>query len=122
MPEQSASEVEMAIEKLKRHKPPGADQGPAELISRGRTIRSGIHELINSTWTGEELAQEWTESIAVQYLSIRRVMYCSNYRGISLLSTTNKMLSNILLSRQTPRAQEIITDHQCGFRRSRSNT
>jgi hypothetical protein len=56
------------------------------------------------------------------YLSIRRVMYCSNYTGISLLSTTNKMLSNILLSRLTPCAQEIITDHQCGFRRSRSNT
>jgi len=71
----------MAIEKLKGHKPPGADQGPAELISRGGTIRSRIHKLINSIWTEEELVQEWKESITVQYLSIR-VMYCSNYRGI----------------------------------------
>jgi len=32
----------------------------------------------------------------------------SNYKGISLLSITYKMLSNILLSRLTPHAEEII--------------
>jgi len=40
---------------------------------------------------------------------------CSNYRGISLLSTIYKMLSNILLSSFTPYAEEITGDHQCGF-------
>ena len=40
---------------------------------------------------------------------------CSNYRGISLLPTTYKILSNILLSRLTPYAEDIIEDHQCGF-------
>jgi len=40
VPELSAFEVEMAIEKLKRHKTPGTDQIPAELIKAwGRTIR-----------------------------------------------------------------------------------
>jgi len=38
------------------------------------------------------------------------------------LSTTYKMVSNILLSRLTPYAEEIIGDHQCEFRRSRSTT
>jgi hypothetical protein len=33
-----------------------------------------------------------------------------------------KILSNILLSRLTPCAEEIIGDHQCGFRRNRSTT
>ena len=45
---------------------------------------------------------------------------CTNYRGKSLLPTTCKILSNILLSRLTPYAVEIIGDHQCGFRRNRS--
>jgi hypothetical protein len=45
---------------------------------------------------------------------------CNNYRGISLLPTTYKILSNILLSRLVPYAKEIIEDHQCGFRRNRS--
>jgi hypothetical protein len=45
VPEPNHSEVEMAIEKLKRHKSPGIDQIPAELIKAGgRTICSEIHE------------------------------------------------------------------------------
>jgi hypothetical protein len=40
----SALEVETAIEKLKRHKSPGIDQIPEEMITaRGRTICSEIH-------------------------------------------------------------------------------
>jgi len=38
------------------------------------------------------------------------------------LPTTYKTLSSILLSILTPYAEEIIGDHQCGFRRSRSTT
>ena len=47
---------------------------------------------------------------------------CNNYRGISLLPTTYKILSNILLWRLPPYAEEIIGDHQCGFRCYRSTT
>jgi len=47
---------------------------------------------------------------------------CGNYRGISLSPTTYKMLSNNLLSRLAPYAQEITGDHQFGFRRNRSTT
>jgi hypothetical protein len=49
VPEPSAIEVEMAIEKLKRQKSPGIDQIPAELIAAGgRIIRSEIHKLFIS--------------------------------------------------------------------------
>ena len=48
--------------------------------------------------------------------------YCSNYRGISLLSTTYTILASILLSRFTPYAEEIIGDHEGGFLRNRSST
>ena len=47
---------------------------------------------------------------------------CSSYRGLSLMSTTYTILSNTVLSRLTPYAEEIIGDHHCGFRRSRSTT
>ena len=50
VPEPNAFKFEVAIEKLKRHKSPGADQIPSELMKAwGRTIRSEIHKLINST-------------------------------------------------------------------------
>jgi hypothetical protein len=41
-------------------------------------------------------------------------------RRILLLSTAYKILSNILLARLTPYVNEIIGDHQFGFRRNRS--
>ena len=47
-------------------------------------------------------------------------MECNNYRGISLLSTSYKILSNILLSRTTPYADKIMGEYQCGFKRNRS--
>jgi len=47
VPEPSTFEFEMFIEKLKRHKSPGIDQIPKELIKAGgRTIRFVIHKLI----------------------------------------------------------------------------
>jgi len=36
---------------------------------------------------------------------------CSNNRGMQILSTTYKILSNILPSRLTPYAEEITGDH-----------
>jgi len=38
------------------------------------------------------------------------------------LSTTYKIVSNILLSKLTPYADEIIGNHQCRFRRNKSTT
>jgi sorting nexin-29 len=101
----------------------GIDQIPAELIKAGgRIIRSEIHKHIISIWNKEELPEEWKESVIVPIYKKGDKTDFSNYRGISLVSTTYKILSNILLSRLTPYAEEIIGDHQCGFRRSRSTT
>ena len=61
VPEPSASEVKLAIEKLKNHKSPGTDQIPAG----GKTFCCEIHKLIISIWNKEELPDEWKESIIV---------------------------------------------------------
>ena len=68
------------------------------------------------------MPEEWRDSIIVIIYDNGVKTDCSNYRGISFLSPTKKILSNILLSRLTPHAQEIIGYHQCGFRRNRSIT
>ena len=106
----------MAIDKLKSHKSPGIDQILAELI-KGRTICLEIHKLITSIWKKEELPEEWKESIIVPIHKKGDKTDCNNYRNISLLPTTYKILSNILLSRLIPYAKE---NHQCGFRRNRT--
>jgi hypothetical protein len=47
---------------------------------------------------------------------------CNNYRGISLLSVTGKLLARILLSRLLAIAEDVYPESQCGFRSGRSTT
>jgi hypothetical protein len=75
VPEPSALEVELAIEKLKSNKSPGIDQTPAELIKAGgRTIRCAIHKLIISIWNKEELPEECKESIISIRMGIKQIV------------------------------------------------
>jgi len=54
------------------------------------------------------LPEEWKENIIVPTHKKGDKTDCSNYREISLLSSTYKILSNTLLSRLTPYAEEIL--------------
>jgi hypothetical protein len=80
VPEHSAFEVEMAIEKLKRYKSPDIDQIPAELIKAGcKTIWSEIHKLTNSILNKEKLPKLWKESIIVPIYKTGDRTDCNNY-------------------------------------------
>jgi len=88
---------------------------PAELIKAGcSTTSSEIHKLTNPVWKKEELPEPWKEPVTVPIYNGDKPD-CSKYRGTSLLSTTYKTLSSILLLQLTPCAEEITGDHQCGF-------
>jgi hypothetical protein len=63
------------------------------------------HKLITSIWNKEELPDQRKESIIVPI----------HKNGISLLSTSYKILSNILLSQLSPYIDDIFGHHQCGF-------
>ncbi|PSN29056.1 hypothetical protein C0J52_27128, partial [Blattella germanica] len=95
--EPSAIEVEMAIDKLKMYK-----------------------ALLSLIWKQEALPNEWKESVIIPIYKKGDKTVCNNYSGISLLSTSYKILTNILVSRLTPYIDEIIGDYQCAFRRNRS--
>jgi hypothetical protein len=102
---------------------PGSDRIPAALYQAGgETLMSMIHKLITSIWNKKELSDQWKESIIVRIHKMGDKTDCSNYCGISLLSTSYNILSNILLSRLSPYIDEIIRDHQCGFQHNRSTT
>jgi sorting nexin-29 len=121
VPAPSAAEFEVAIRELKTYKSSSSDQIPAELIQAGGgVLHSEIHKLIMLIWNKEELPYQWKESIAVSIHKKGDKIDCSNYRGMSLLTTSCKILSNILLSRLIPYADEITGVHQCGFRRNKT--
>jgi hypothetical protein len=112
----SPLEVEIYIAKLKKYKSPSSDQIPAGLLL------SAIPKLINSIWNKEELPDHWKGPIIAPLHIKGDKTDCSNYHGISLLSTSYKMLSNILLSRLSPYRDEFIGNHQRGFQHNRSIT
>jgi hypothetical protein len=99
--------LKFVISKSKKYKSPGTNQIEAELIQAGSEILpSAIHKLINSIWNKEELPDQWNESITLQVHKRNDKTDSNNYREISRLSTSYK----------------IIEDHQCGFRCNRSTT
>jgi hypothetical protein len=85
-------------------------------------LLSAIHKLINYFLNKKELPDQWKESIIVPIHKKGDETGCNNYRGISLRSTSYKILSNILLSKLSPYIKEIVWGHQCGFRHKRSTT
>jgi hypothetical protein len=68
--------------------------------------------LMISTWNKKEMPVEGKKLVTVPLFQKGNKTYCNNYKGISLSPTTYKISTNILLSRLTPYAGEIIRDHQ----------
>jgi hypothetical protein len=70
----------------------------------------------------DKLPDQWKESIIAPVHKKGDKTDCSNYRGISLLSTSATILSSNLVSRLIPYVDEIIGDHQFRFQHNRSST
>ncbi|KAL1452545.1 hypothetical protein WDU94_006766 [Cyamophila willieti] len=88
----------------------------------GDGIHKYIHNLITTVWRTEFLPQEWNEAVVVPLHKKGDKLECNNYRGISLLNTTYKILSKIILNRLKEYENEIIGEHQAGFVKKRSTT
>ena len=111
VPEPSAFEVEMDIEKFKDTNCQLSDQISTELIKAGgRTLHFEIHKII--LLGIRSLSSGRSRSL---YRFIRRVLK----KIVAIIEachlyTTYKILANVL-SWLTPFAEEIIGYHQCGF-------
>ncbi len=119
----SIEEVAAAIKKLKNNKAPGDDGLPGELFKAGgECLRELIHKLIVSIWSEERLPKEFKTSVICPLFKKGCKLECKNYRGISLLPTAYKILSNILAARLEPLAEDFLQSYQAGFRRGLSTT
>jgi len=74
-----------------------------------------IHKHINPIWNKEELPQQWKESITIPVYREGDKIGCSNYRGILLLVTTYKIVSNILVPNLTPYVDKLLGIVNCDF-------
>jgi len=111
------------IRNLKNNRAPGEDSITSELIKYGgRKLWNRIHQLIKTIRETEQMPQEWGTAIICPIYKQGDKLECRNYRGISLLSVTYKIFTNLLTRYIQPYVEEILGDYQCGFRKGRSTT
>jgi hypothetical protein len=87
VPDTTASEAEVATGKLEKCRLSGVEEIPAELFKKeGKNCVLGIHEIIKLIWN-KELLHQWEDLIVVPIHKKGDITDCSNYRGMSFLST-----------------------------------
>ena len=120
VPQPSAFEAEMTIEKLKRQNCQVLIKSQQKLLDQ--RVRKFALRSIN-LWSLFWIRRNYLRSGRSRplYLFTRRVIIVI-IEAYHFLSVTWKILSNILLSSWTPYAEKITGDHQCGFWSSRSTT
>lgn len=116
-------EVHMAIISLKNNKAAGPDGIPAEILKHGgNAILDSLHDIFQKVWASSCCPQKWKDADIVSIFKKKgdRAV-CGNSRGISLLATSGKVLTRILLSRLLAHITEgVLPESQSGFRKERS--
>jgi sorting nexin-29 len=81
-----------------------------------------IYEPIRKIWVQEKIIDEWKRSIICPIHKKGVLLERTNYRGISLLNTTYKILSKIIYAHLLPYTEEKIGSYQYGFQPGKSTT
>ena len=116
-------EVEIAVASLKKGKSAGVDNIPAELVQAGgETMIFVLTEICNRIWRTGEWPTRWTQSLIITLPKKGNLQLYQNYRTISLISHSSKVMLKVILNRLKPQAEEIIAEEQAGFRAGRSTT
>jgi len=95
--EPTIEEVERAVEMLKNGKAPGEDTIVAKLLKEGgKNLMVQLKLIVESICKQESIPTGWHVSIVCPIHNKGDTMVCQNYRRISLLNTSYKILSNIV--------------------------
>uniref|UniRef100_A0A8D8TV43 Craniofacial development protein 2 n=1 Tax=Cacopsylla melanoneura TaxID=428564 RepID=A0A8D8TV43_9HEMI len=121
MPIPTAEEIQDIISKLKNNKASGEDEIYAEFVKNGgQELVFRTTHLIQQIWEREKIPDEWRVALITPILKKNDPLICDNYRGISLLNVTYKIMSILLLNRLLPYSEDLIGEYQTGFRKGRS--
>lgn len=111
-------EVIYALNTLKNRKVPGPDQLPAEILKliEEDQIRPMV-ELINTIYKTGVIPNEWLLSTFITIPKKKSAKHCSDYRTISLMAHTLKILLKVIHNRIYRKLDADVGDTQFGFRK-----
>lgn len=116
-------EIADAIKRLKNNKAPGLDNIASELLKVDTdSISSQLELIIQHVWTIESVPTEWKTGKIIKLPKKGNLTQCTNWRGITLLNTVNKVLSTVLYDRLSSVLDSTLRREQAGFRPGRSCT
>ena len=81
-----------------------------------------LTEICNRIWRTGEWPNPWTQSLIITLPKMGNLQLCQNYKTISLISHSSKVMLKVILNRFKPQAEEIIAEEQAGFRAGRRTT
>ena len=79
-----------------------------------------LTEICNRIWRTGEWPTPWTQSLIITFPKKGNLQLCQNYRIISFISPSSKVMLKVILNRLKPQAEEIIAEEQAGLRVARS--
>ena len=91
----TVTETRKAIHHLSSGKAPGTDAIPAEVYNAGGLpMTEKLKELFQCMWRKEAIPQDFNDASMIHlYKRKGNPQFCDNYRGISLLSISGKILA-----------------------------
>ena len=116
-------EIRNAIRDMKSGKAPGVDNITAELLKADiETSVDKIHNLVREIWREERSPEDWNRGLIVKLPKKGGLAQCGNWRGITLLVTTAKIMGKIIISRITKELDNQLREEQPGVRKGRGTT
>jgi len=117
----SVQEVQQAIHQMKNGKSPGEDGVYAEMLkAEGEEIPNALCGIFQEIWETERIPPEWREGTIIKLPKKGDLSYCTNWRGITLLSVTCKIFGRIILRRISGAVDSVLRQEQAGFRKGKS--
>ncbi len=117
----SDEEVCQALNKLKGRKAAGGNGILPEIVKCGGVeCTDYLLKLFQEVWKEEHVPVEWRNALIVPIPKKGDLTMCDNWRGISLLDVTGKVLARILQERLQTVVEDQLPDSQCGFRKGRA--
>ena len=121
-------ELTDAIRLLANGKAVGPDGVSVELfkitLNDDPALRRRLLDIVVRIWRGGEAPQQWKDAIVVVLHKTKDRTECGNYRGISLVAHTGKILLKIIARRLSEYCEcvGILPEEQSGFRPNSSTT
>jgi len=115
--------TQVHLEKQSKNKATGDDSISAECIqSLGDKGIQAITRLMNKIYNTGNIPDDFLKTVFITILKVNHAQECTDFRTISLMSNTSKILLHLINQWITPIIYQHMSDIKMGFRKGRGTS